>query len=371
MSTQPAGRSAFHAESSVSTPAPQETSLLLVGMDEEALALLRSALLQHNVAHATDGPMISLACQQEEGWDLLERLAARFSAALRARIRVAWMHGGQDREARITACAAAQAMEDALEQRDAAWLRAALQERRLFSVFQPIVDVRAAAVHGHEAFIRCLSPDGNETVSAGQLLFMASRLGLRHAVEMTAAFAALEGAAAHGLGSSLLFVNISPLSLYDPLTALAQLRDVAQTAVVAPDRLVFEVADFAEMAECEALSAWCARSREIGVRVALDRAPANERSLDLLRLLAPDYVKFDGMMAGSGLDGRGRRRLDRLVQVASAVGTQVVAEGIETVADARMCLEAGVQLMQGFLFGQPHVPPRARMDRIAELQRAA
>jgi EAL domain-containing protein (putative c-di-GMP-specific phosphodiesterase class I) len=52
-------------------------------------------------------------------------------------------------------------------------------------------------------------------------------------------------------------------------------------------------------------------------------------------------------------DDHKRRLVDLLCSFAEATGSEVVAEGVETPEEKAALVEAGVDLMQGFLFGEP------------------
>jgi EAL domain-containing protein (putative c-di-GMP-specific phosphodiesterase class I) len=54
-----------------------------------------------------------------------------------------------------------------------------------------------------------------------------------------------------------------------------------------------------------------------------------------------------------------RQRLAEVVRASQGFGAKVIAEGMETVAQAAMCADVGVDYMQGFLFAKPAVPPQA------------
>jgi len=52
-------------------------------------------------------------------------------------------------------------------------------------------------------------------------------------------------------------------------------------------------------------------------------------------------------------DDHKRRLVDLLCSFAEATGSEVVAEGVETPEEKAALVDAGVDLMQGYLFGEP------------------
>jgi EAL domain-containing protein (putative c-di-GMP-specific phosphodiesterase class I) len=67
-----------------------------------------------------------------------------------------------------------------------------------------------------------------------------------------------------------------------------------------------------------------------------------------------DRVKIDQSFVG-GLDGGAEAAaiVRAIIQLGHAMGLQVTAEGVETAAQRRFLLEAGVDELQGFLFSRP------------------
>jgi diguanylate cyclase (GGDEF)-like protein len=94
--------------------------------------------------------------------------------------------------------------------------------------------------------------------------------------------------------------------------------------------------------------------KNLGVQVAIDDVGFGRSSLESLIMLEPDVVKIDQrIVKGASLD-RGREQLlRRLVKVVAAMGSQLIAEGIESREDLGLLRDIGVPLGQGFLWGRP------------------
>ncbi len=94
--------------------------------------------------------------------------------------------------------------------------------------------------------------------------------------------------------------------------------------------------------------------RARGLPLCIDDFGSGAASFRYLRLLRVDYVKIDGAY------GRHARRSDKdraiiaaMVDLAHGLGAAVVAEQIETEANAAVMRELGVELGQGWHFGRP------------------
>jgi diguanylate cyclase (GGDEF)-like protein len=94
--------------------------------------------------------------------------------------------------------------------------------------------------------------------------------------------------------------------------------------------------------------------RAAGIRIGLDDVGFGHTALETLIVLEPEVVKIDrSAVSGIAVDADRRRCLQRLVSVARALNGDVVAEGIETEADAAVLIDLGIDFAQGFLYGRP------------------
>jgi EAL domain-containing protein (putative c-di-GMP-specific phosphodiesterase class I)/putative methionine-R-sulfoxide reductase with GAF domain len=175
----------------------------------------------------------------------------------------------------------------------------------------------------------------------------AAEVGLRGKLEL----ACLVAAASLGdpPADRMLFVNVSPSTLTDP-DALLLLDSL-------PSRLVIELTEQEAVADYEELrdhlAPWLAR----GVRFAVDDTGAGYSSLRHVIELEPDFLKLDRELVREVDRDRNRRALVRaVVAFASEVGTSVVAEGVETLAELDTLREAEVHLVQGYLLARPGEP---------------
>jgi len=94
--------------------------------------------------------------------------------------------------------------------------------------------------------------------------------------------------------------------------------------------------------------------KRLGVQVAIDDVGFGRSSLETLIILEPDVVKIDQRIVKGAARDKGKEQLlRRLVKVVGAMGSELVAEGIESREDLGLLREVGVHLGQGFLWGRP------------------
>jgi EAL domain-containing protein (putative c-di-GMP-specific phosphodiesterase class I) len=91
-----------------------------------------------------------------------------------------------------------------------------------------------------------------------------------------------------------------------------------------------------------------------GVHVAIDDVGYGRSCLESAVLLEPDIIKIDKtFVTGVSDDPTRLRSLRRLLKVASSLGAEVVAEGIERRKDLEALKALGVKSGQGYFWGLP------------------
>jgi EAL domain-containing protein (putative c-di-GMP-specific phosphodiesterase class I) len=90
------------------------------------------------------------------------------------------------------------------------------------------------------------------------------------------------------------------------------------------------------------------------VRIAVDDAGAGFAGLQHILEIGPDLVKLDlALVRGVDADPARRALIGGMVAFARDTGATLLAEGVETPAEAATLRELGVSLGQGYLYGRP------------------
>ncbi|HUC07401.1 MAG TPA: EAL domain-containing protein, partial [Solirubrobacterales bacterium] len=119
-------------------------------------------------------------------------------------------------------------------------------------------------------------------------------------------------------------------------------------------RVVLELTERAPLADIKALRKRVDRLRALGFRLALDDLGAGYAGLATFASLEPDVVKIDlGLVRDVDRDATKGMVLTSLIGLCRGLGMEVIAEGIESVAERDVLVAMGCDLLQGFLFARP------------------
>jgi EAL domain-containing protein (putative c-di-GMP-specific phosphodiesterase class I) len=99
------------------------------------------------------------------------------------------------------------------------------------------------------------------------------------------------------------------------------------------------------------------RLRAIGVRLSIDDFGTGYSSLAYLTSLPISELKIDGsFVRGLGVAARSAAVATAIIALGRSLGLEVVAEGVETLAQLRQLRAQGCEVMQGYLFSPAMVP---------------
>lgn len=217
-------------------------------------------------------------------------------------------------------------------------------------VFQPVIDLTDSSVAGYEA----LSRFGPETATPDAWFEDADSVGLGIDLELAAVRAGLRGAASFP-ASTFLAVNVSPACLVSGrLPEAVYAANDATSAAQRDAAVVFELTEHVPVADYTALVAAFEPLRAEGALLAVDDTGAGYAGLRHLLHLNPDVIKLDISMVHSIDTDPVRRALAAaLLTFSYDIGARVIAEGVETAAQARVLTDLGVTWVQGWLYGRP------------------
>ena len=123
-------------------------------------------------------------------------------------------------------------------------------------------------------------------------------------------------------------------------------------------RIVIELTEHAPVEDYEPLHRALDSIRGRGARLSADDLGSGYAGFRHLFRLKPDVIKLDISLVAGIHRHRGQQALTRaILAFALEMGAQVVAEGIEQLADLRVLQDLGIPFGQGYLLGRPAAVP--------------
>ncbi len=233
-------------------------------------------------------------------------------------------------------------------------LRRALEHGEFVLHYQPLVHLASGRIDGAEALLRWPQSD-HRVVSPADFIPVAEDSGLivplgewvlREACRQAQAWQALRP----GLRVA---VNLSPRQ-FRQANLVAVVEQALCDAGLAPPLLELELTEGMLMHHADDTVQTLAALHALGVRMAIDDFGTGYSSLSYLKRFPIDTLKVDrSFVKDLGRDADDAAIVTAVVAMAHGLNLAVVAEGVETEAQARYLRSLSCDLVQGFHFGRP------------------
>ena len=274
--------------------------------------------------------------------------------------------GGRDGVMLFESAMLTEAQQKLALQRD---LSAALHTDELAMHLQLQVDRHGAPV-GAELLIRWRRPDGSvvrpdvfiPVAEASGLIIPLGHWVLRQAC---LAWLALEQAG-HPLPLS---INVSPLQFHQP-DFVEQVRAILAETGAPPQQLIFEVTEGLLIENIDQTVARMHQLADLGIRFSVDDFGTGYSNLAYLKKMPLYELKIDkSFMRDIPQDRNSTAIVQSILAMAGHLGLRVVAEGVETAAQAAYFAQHGEVFMQGFHYHRP-MPLCETLDRLSLARQA-
>nr|WP_294814650.1 EAL domain-containing protein [uncultured Sphingomonas sp.] len=245
--------------------------------------------------------------------------------------------------------------------------RAAVQDDRVLAFYQPKIDLRTGRIAGFEALMRWVDSTGTchlpgSIAAAFDDHEVATALTQKM---LTRIVSQMRDWSDRGLDFGHVALNASTADLQRPDFGDAILRFLHE-ADIAPARLQLEVTETVFLARgADRVERSLRMLNHAGIRIALDDFGTGYASLSHLKQFPVDIIKIDrSFVSDICKDVQHSVIAEAVILLGKNLGIEVVAEGIETEAQARWLLDVGCHLGQGFLFS-----PAVRAGELGDLSR--
>jgi diguanylate cyclase (GGDEF)-like protein len=241
-----------------------------------------------------------------------------------------------------------------------------LTKNQVTTHYQPILNFKTGKILGWEALTR--GPRDSSFRSPIILFETAEQLGRLFALEKICRESALRNAGELQEDQKL-FVNISPKTMADPEFSPGNTLKLMESVGLTPDNVVFEITEQHSVQEFDLFYRTLAHYRSQGFRIAVDDAGSGYAGLSTIAELQPEFIKLDkSLINGIHKDPVKRALVETTTTFADKIGSRIIAEGVETKAQAICLKDIGVHCGQGYFFARPARPKPPLTQESQELQ---
>ncbi|NEG98840.1 EAL domain-containing protein [Pantoea agglomerans] len=236
-----------------------------------------------------------------------------------------------------------------------ATLAQAIENGEIVPWYQPQIDAKNGNISGVEVLARWQKPCG-EMLAPGDFIPLAEQSGLIIPLTrklMAQAAEELPAIISEVSGVWHVAVNITQQHILEPgfLTECLTFIDAFATGSM---RMTVELMEREPLNNSSALKQKLQSLRNHHIVIALDDFGTGYANLDYLNEMKVDLIKIDRSFVSRLGQGTERARLlNAMIKMAQTLRLDIVAEGVETLEQAKWLAERGIDGMQGYLYSAP------------------
>ena len=237
-------------------------------------------------------------------------------------------------------------------------LRQALAANQFTLYYQPQVDMQSGAIFSSEALLRWARP-GRAPISCGAFIDVAEKTGLIVQIgEWALREACKQLKRWHDLGYRDLrvAVNLSPRQFYQPKLA-DKVAEILDECGLAPQSLDLEITEGILLQRSSENVETLKRLSAMGIKLSVDDFGTGYSSLAYLQRYPINTIKIDQSFVGAITRNTNDRALvNAIIGMAHSLDLNILAEGVETVQQARFLLDHGCSSAQGYYYSMAVAP---------------
>jgi diguanylate cyclase (GGDEF)-like protein/PAS domain S-box-containing protein len=233
-------------------------------------------------------------------------------------------------------------------------LRLALERNEFSLAYQPQLDLASGRILSLEALLRWNHPERG-AIAPRDFIPVAEENGLIVPIgEWVLRTACADAVRWHDAGHPLrVAVNLSTVQFRNS-HLVAQIGNILRETGLAAEMLELELTENVLMEDSAATRTTLEALRAMGLRLSLDDFGTGYSSLSYLKRLPLHNLKVDqSFVRGLLFDRESLAIVRAIIALAKNLGFSVTAEGIETLAQARLLCDLDCERLQGFHIGEP------------------
>ena len=246
-------------------------------------------------------------------------------------------------------------------------LRNAIDNRELYLLYQPQIDLTSSKIIGVEALLRWQSQSFG-LVSPVKFIPLAEETGLIHKIGKWVLYTACHQGKLwldQGIDIDSIAVNISGAQIRRG-KLVEEVTEALNDSRLPPERLELEVTEGFILDDPDAAIKQLSTLRDIGVVISIDDFGTGYSSLSYIKRLPIQKLKIDqSFVRDIPNDADDMAIADAVIAMGHSLDLSVIAEGVETEEQAEFLTSHGCNKAQGFLFSKP-IPPEEIVKLISK-----
>ncbi len=229
-------------------------------------------------------------------------------------------------------------------------IKEALDEDRITTFYQPIVDTQSGAVCKYEALVRLIEPSG-KVVSPYFFLDIAKKAKLY--TRITRVVFDKTFATFYDKPHYHFSLNISFEDIADEEIAGYILEKIA--AFPHPECIILEITESEQIENYRQIDRFIQEAKQRGVQIAIDDFGSGYSNFDHVLGLSADYIKIDGSLIKNITENEASRIIsEAIIAFSKKLGAKTVVEFVHNESVYTMVREMGADFAQGYHLGEPN-----------------
>jgi diguanylate cyclase (GGDEF)-like protein/PAS domain S-box-containing protein len=233
-------------------------------------------------------------------------------------------------------------------------LKLAISRQEMQVIYQPIIKLDTLQVAGFEALLRWEDPKRglippSEFIPLAEkngFIFELGMFALQQSVEDMSSWRTILGEMPIFMSVNLSAAQLQKTDLFDDIQATLSRSKCPASS------FKLELTETVVMGNPDIAAATFEKLKSLGVGLALDDFGAGYSSMTYLSMFPFDVLKIDRQLViGKGI--KNEKMVGSIINLAKDLDLQIVAEGVETSAQAQELSELGCDYGQSFLLGSP------------------
>ena len=228
-------------------------------------------------------------------------------------------------------------------------IKSAIDENRIITFFQPIIDNRSGAITKYESLVRIIDEEG-KAISPFFFLEIAKKAKLYSQITkivIDRAFKTFEDLPQYEFS-----LNLSIEDIENPQTTAYIYKKLSNYTYA--NRVIFEITESEEIKNYEKVKEFIKNVKSYGVKIAIDDFGSGYANFSYILDLDADFIKIDGSLIKDIVTNKDSHIItEAIIAFSKKLGCKTVVEFVHNEDVYEVVKSLGADFSQGFYLGEP------------------